>query len=303
RSVEDAATLLNVIAGQDERDATSAPVDVPDYTKALGTGVEGLRLGLPTEYFAEGLDEDIRRMVHDQVKQLEDAGATVEEVSLPHTEYGVATYYLIATAEASSNLARYDGIRYGHRADLQETKQALHERQEELESKLSAARTQGNEERVAELEAQLDDEQSPLDALYTRSRTEGFGEEVKRRIMLGTYALSTGYYDKYYEKAQRVRTLIRHDFERAFENVDALVTPTTPTPPFRLGEKTDDPLEMYLNDIYTVTANLAGLPGLTVPIGEHPDTPGLPVGLQLLGPHFDEALLFRIGDAIMTSDA
>jgi len=303
RNVEDAATLLNVIAGEDERDSTSAPVDVPDYTGALGEGVEGLRLGLPSEYFAEGLDENIRRMVHNQVQQLEDAGATVEEVSLPHTEYGVATYYLVATAEASSNLARYDGIRYGHRADLQETKAALRERRAELKDELATARTQGAEERVAELEAQLDDEQSTLDALYTRTRTEGFGEEVKRRIMLGTYALSAGYYDKYYEKAQRVRTLIRHDFERAFEAVDALITPTTPTPPFQLGEKTDDPLEMYLNDVYTVTANLAGLPGLTVPIGEHPDTPGLPVGLQLLGPHFDEALLLRIGQAIMGNDA
>ncbi|PSQ98379.1 MAG: Asp-tRNA(Asn)/Glu-tRNA(Gln) amidotransferase subunit GatA [Bacteroidetes bacterium SW_7_64_58] len=299
RSMEDVAALLNVIAGEDERDSTSAPVAVPDYTDALGDGVEGLRLGLPEEYFAEGLDDDIRHMVHEQVQQLEDAGATVEEVSLPHTEYGVATYYLIATAEASSNLARYDGIRYGHRADLQETTQALRERRTELEDELATARTQGDDERVAELEAQLDDEQSTLDALYTRTRTEGFGEEVKRRIMLGTYALSAGYYDQYYQKAQRVRTLIRHDFERAFEDVDALVTPTTPTPPFQLGEKTDDPLEMYLNDIYTVTANLAGLPGLTVPIGEHPDTPGLPVGLQLLGPHFDEALLLRIGQAIM----
>ena len=303
RNIEDAATLLNVIAGEDNRDATSAPVDVPDYTEALGDGVEGLRLGLPEEYFAEGLDDDIRRMVKDQVDRLEDAGATVEEVSLPHTEYGVATYYLIATAEASSNLARYDGIRYGHRADLQETKQALQERRAELKEELASARAQGDEARTDTLEAQLDDEQSTLDALYTRSRTEGFGEEVKRRIMLGTYALSAGYYDDYYEKAQRVRTLIRHDFERAFEDVDALITPTTPTPPFRLGEKTDDPLEMYLNDIYTVTANLAGLPGLTVPIGEHPDTPGLPVGLQLLGSHFDEALLLRIGDAIMKNDA
>ncbi|MFB6274298.1 MAG: amidase family protein [Salinibacter sp.] len=303
RNVEDAATLLNVIAGEDERDSTSASVNVPDYTAALGTGVEGLRLGLPSEYFAEGLDPELHRMVREQVQQLEDAGATVEEVSLPHTEYGVATYYLIATAEASSNLARYDGIRYGYRADLQETKNTLRQRREELKDDLATARTQGDEERMAELEAQLDDEQSTLDALYTRTRTEGFGEEVKRRIMLGTYALSAGYYDKYYQKAQRVRTLIRHDFERAFEDVDALITPTTPTPPFQLGEKIDDPLEMYLNDVYTVTANLAGLPGLTVPIGEHPDTPGLPVGLQLLGPHFDESLLLRIGDAIMTSEA
>ncbi len=299
RSIEDVATLLNVIAGEDDSDSTSASVQVPDYTQALTGSVEGLRIGLPSEYFAEGLDKDIRRMVHEQVERLEAEGATVTEVSLPHTEYGVATYYLIATAEASSNLARYDGIRYGYRADLKETKQELRERRQELKQALSTARTQGDEARVEELEATLENEQSALEALYTRTRTEGFGEEVKRRIMLGTYALSAGYYDKYYEKAQRVRTLIRHDFEQAFEDVDVLVTPTTPTPPFQLGEKTDDPLEMYLNDVYTVTANLAGVPGLTVPIGAHPDEPHLPVGLQLLGPHFDEALLLQVGDALM----
>jgi aspartyl-tRNA(Asn)/glutamyl-tRNA(Gln) amidotransferase subunit A len=299
-SVEDVATLLNVIAGEDPNDSTSAPVDVPDYTEALTGNVDGLKVGLPDEYFAEGLDEDIRRMVRDEVASLEDRGAHIQRISLPHTEYGIATYYLLATAEASSNLARYDGIRYGHRADLQETKQELRERRKELQSELSAARTQGNDERVAELEEQLDDEQSALDALYTKTRTEGFGDEVKRRIMLGTYALSAGYYDKYYQKAQRVRTLIRHDFDQAFEEVDVLITPTTPTPPFRLGEKTDDPLEMYLNDIYTVNANLAGVPGLSVPIGSHPET-DLPVGLQLLGAHFDESLLLQVGDAIMDS--
>jgi aspartyl-tRNA(Asn)/glutamyl-tRNA(Gln) amidotransferase subunit A len=299
-SVEDVATLLNVIAGEDPSDSTSAPVDVPDYTKALTGEVEGIKVGLPDEYFADGLDEDIRQMVRDQVATLEDRGAEVQRVSLPHTEYGIATYYLLATAEASSNLARYDGIRYGYRADLQETKQELRERRTELKSELSAARTQGDDERAAELEEQLDDEESALDALYTKTRTEGFGDEVKRRIMLGTYALSAGYYDKYYEKAQRVRTLIRHDFDQAFEEVDVLVTPTTPTPPFQLGEKTDDPLEMYLNDIYTVTANLAGIPGLSVPIGSHPEA-DLPVGLQLLGPHFDEAVLLQVGDAIMDS--
>ncbi len=297
-SVEDAATILNVIAGEDPKDSTSAPVDVPDYTDALTGEVEGLRIGFPDEYFTEGLDPHIRSMIRDRVADLEDAGATVEPISLPHTEYGVATYYLIATAEASSNLARYDGIRYGYRADLQETKQALREKRNELESDLSAARTRGDEERVAELEAELDDEQTALDALYTRTRTEGFGEEVKRRIMLGTYALSAGYYDAYYEKAQRVRTLIRHDFDQAFEDVDVLVTPTTPTPPFKLGEKTDDPLEMYLNDIYTVTANLAGIPGLTVPIGHHPEQSDLPVSMQLLGPHFDESVLLQVGDVV-----
>ena len=299
-SVEDVATLLNVIAGEDPDDSTSAPVPVPDYTEALTGDVAGLKVGLPDEYFAEGLDEDIRQMVRDKVATLEDRGADIQRVSLPHTEYGIATYYLLATAEASSNLARYDGIRYGFRADLQETKQELRERQQELQSELSAARTQGDDERVAELEAELDDEQSALDALYTKTRTEGFGDEVKRRIMLGTYALSAGYYDQYYEKAQRVRTLIRHDFDQVFEDVDVLVTPTTPTSPFRLGEKTDDPLEMYLNDIYTVNANLAGVPGLSVPIGSHPET-DLPVGLQLLGSHFDESLLLQVGDAITES--
>ena len=302
RSVEDVATLLNVIAGEDASDSTSAAVDVPDYTDALTGHVEGLRIGLPSEYFAEGLDPAIREMVEAEVKRLEEEGATVQEVSLPHTEYGIATYYLLATAEASSNLARYDGIRYGYRADLDEVKQERRARRQELKDELAAARTQGKEDRVAELEAELDATESALDALYTRTRTEGFGDEVKRRIMLGTYALSAGYYDDYYEKAQRARTLIRHDFDRAFEEVDVLATPTTPTPPFRLGEKTDDPLEMYLNDVYTVTANLAGIPGLNVPIGTHPDTPDLPVGLQLLGPHFDESVLLQVGDVLMDGD-
>jgi len=299
RSAEDVATLLNVLAGEDPNDSTSAPVDVPNYSDALTGDVEGLRVGLPKEYVAvDGLDPDIREMVEGTVEQLEARGASVEEVSLPHTEYGIGTYYLLATAEASSNLARYDGVRYGHRADLEETKRDVRERRQRLKNQLSTARTQGDDARATELEAQLEEEQDTLDALYTRTRTEGFGDEVKRRIMLGTYALSAGYYDKYYEKAQRVRTLIRNDFDRAFEEVDVLATPTTPTPPFRLGEKTDDPLEMYLNDIYTVTANLAGIPALSVPIGSHPETPDLPVGLQLLGPHFDEATLLQVGDAI-----
>jgi len=301
RSAEDVATLLNVLAGEDPNDSTSAPVDVPNYSDALTGDVEGLRVGLPKEYVAvDGLDPDIREMVEGTVEQLEARGASVEEVSLPHTEYGIGTYYLLATAEASSNLARYDGVRYGHRADLEETKRDVRERRQRLKNQLSTARTQGDDARATELEAQLEEEQDTLDALYTRTRTEGFGDEVKRRIMLGTYALSAGYYDKYYEKAQRVRTLIRHDFDQAFEKVDVLVTPTTPTPPFKLGEKTDDPLEMYLNDIYTVTANLAGIPGLSVPIGTH-EPSDLPVGLQLLGPHFDEAVLLQVGDALTES--
>jgi aspartyl-tRNA(Asn)/glutamyl-tRNA(Gln) amidotransferase subunit A len=301
-SIEDAATLLNTIAGEDESDSTSAPVPVPDYTKALGGSVEGLRVGLPKEYFADGLDDDIRSMIEQQVDQLKAAGATVEEVSLPHAEYGIATYYILATAEASSNLARYDGIRYGHRADLQETKQAMAEEQQELKSALADARADGDQERVAALKTELDEQESALNRLYTQSRTEGFGDEVKRRIMLGTYVLSSGYYDAYYEKAQRVRTLIRNDFDRAFDDVDVLLTPATPTPAFELGSKTDDPLEMYLSDVYTVSANLAGIPGLTVPIGTHPES-DMPVGMQLLGQHFDEALLLQVGDAVMKQNA
>ncbi len=297
-SIEDAATLLSAIAGEDERDSTSAPVPVPDYTKALGGSVEGLRVGLPKEYFAEGLDDAIRSMIEQQVDQLKQAGATVEEVSLPHAEYGIATYYILATAEASSNLARYDGIRYGHRADLQATKQALAEEQQELKAALADARANNDDERVAALETELDEQESALNRLYTQSRTDGFGDEVERRIMLGTYVLSSGYYDAYYEKAQRVRTLIRNDFDRAFDDVDVLLTPVTPTPAFELGSKTDDPLEMYLSDVYTVSANLAGIPGLTVPIGTHPKA-DMPVGMQLLGRHFDEALLLQVGDAVM----
>lgn len=260
RSVEDVALVLSAIAGHDPADSTSADVPVPDYAQALGGGVDGVRIGLPTEYFAEGLDEGIRSLIEEHVSDLERAGAEIVDISLPHTEYGIATYYVLTTAEASSNLARYDGVRYGHRA-------------------------QGK----GKLE---------LNELYTLSRTEGFGEEVKRRIMLGTYVLSSGYYEAYYGKGQRVRTLIRSDFDRAFEEVDVLLTPATPTPAFKLGSKTDDPLEMYLADVYTVNANLAGIPGLVVPIGSHPTEPNLPVGLQLLGRHFDEALLLQVGDVL-----
>ena len=303
-SVEDAAILLEAIAGQDDQDATSAPVDVPNYRKALTGSVEGLRIGVPTEYFSEGLDPEIDRMVRAQIEALSDQGAEVQEVSLPHTEYGVAAYYVVATAEASSNLARYDGVRYGHRADLQDAKDALQAEREKLREAKAATEANGQSDAdVDALEADLEDTVSSLDALYTQTRTEGFGTEVKRRIMLGTYALSAGYYDAYYEKAQRVRRLIRHDFDRAFESVDVLVTPATPTPPFQFGEKTDDPLAMYLNDVYTVPASLAGIPGLTVPIGQHPAEPHLPVGLQLLGPHFDESVLLQVGDVLESLNA
>lgn len=264
-SVEDLARLLNTIAGRDSRDSTSAPVAVPDYLQSFSGNVSDVRVGLPKEYVADGLDPGIRKMVEERARDLEDAGADVREVSLPHTEYGIATYYILTMAEASSNLARYDGIRYGHRADVEAIDM--------------------NDETV-------------LQQLYTNSRSEGFGEEVKRRIMLGTYVLSSGYYDEYYAKGQRVRTLIRSDFDRVFEQVDVLLTPATPTPAFKLGSKIDNPLEMYLSDVYTVTASLAGIPGLTVPIGKHPTPPHLPVGVQLLGRHFDESLLLQVGGVI-----
>jgi len=295
RSVEDVARLLGVMAGLDPWDATSAPVAVPDYTEALAGAVRGVRIGLPTAYYAEGLDDDIRRMLETQVDRLRAAGAEIKDVAMPHTEYGIATYYILATAEASSNLARYDGIRYGYRADLNETRRALAEERQALEAAL--AETDGNA--ADALRRQIETQDSLLQRLYAQSRTEGFGDEVKRRIMLGTYVLSAGYYDAYYGKAQRVRSLIRSDFDRAFEKVDVLLTPVTPTPGFELGSKLDDPLAMYLSDIYTVTANLAGVPGLVVPIGTHPGGEGLPVGMQLLGRPFDEALLLRVGEVAM----
>jgi aspartyl-tRNA(Asn)/glutamyl-tRNA(Gln) amidotransferase subunit A len=262
RSVDDAARMLEVICGFDERDATSARRDVPAFTEAVGRGVEGLRVGVPTQYFADdaGIDEDVSRLVQDAIDDLEQKGAEIVEVSLPHTEYAVATYYLLATAEASSNLARYDGARYGFRAEDP-------------------------------------DQRHDLVEMYEHTRAKGFGDEVKRRIMLGTYVLSAGYYDQYYGKAQQVRTLIRQDFDDAFESVDALVAPTAPTPAFRLGEKSESPLQMYLEDIFTISCNLAGIPGMSVPVGMTggKTAEGLPVGLQVLAPAFDEETMLRVG--------
>ncbi len=255
-TVEDAARILEVIAGPCAHDMTSMDVPVEAWTKNVGQGVAGLKIGLPSEYFAtKGVDPDIVAAVQKTIAALEAKGATVVEVSLPHTEYAVATYYLIATAEASSNLARFDGVRYGHRAEASE-----------------------------------------LSELYEKSRSEGFGPEVKRRIMLGTYVLSAGFYDAYYRKAQQVRTLIRQDFEEAFKKVDVIVGPTTPSLAFPLGSKTADPLQMYLEDIFTISCNLAGLPGISVPCGLSQD--GLPIGFQIQGPVFREDLVFRVAGAI-----
>ncbi|HET9838781.1 MAG TPA: Asp-tRNA(Asn)/Glu-tRNA(Gln) amidotransferase subunit GatA [Candidatus Angelobacter sp.] len=259
RTVKDAATMLSVIAGRDPLDSTSADVPVPDYEAELTKPVGGMKIGVPQEYFGDGLDAEVRGAVESGIAKLHEAGCEIVQMSLPHTKYAIPTYYVIATAEASANLARFDGVRYGYRA--------------------KDART--------------------LSEMYRRSRDEGFGAEVKRRIMLGTYALSSGYYDAYYLKAQRVRTLLTRDFEQAFQKVDAIVTPTAPTPAFKLGEKADDPLAMYLADIYTVTADLAGVPGISVPCGR--SSSGLPIGLQVLGRHFDESTVLRLAAAVEES--
>ena len=251
KDVRDCALLLQAIAGHDPRDSTSVAAPVPDYTAEMDAGVRGLRIGIPREYFVDGMQPEVEAAVRRAVGGLEDMGAEVVPVSLPHTEYAVAAYYVVATAEASSNLARYDGVRYGYRAA----------------------------------------DPAGLADMYRATRARGFGNEVKRRIMLGTYVLSAGYYDAYYLQAQKVRTLVRRDFLHAFETCDIIATPVAPTTAFRVGEKMDDPLTMYLSDIFTIAVNLAGLPGISVPCGF--DDRGMPIGLQLIGRAFDEAMLLR----------
>ena len=254
KNVMDSAIIMNVISGHDTLDSTSAQIDVPDFTKALGSDIKGVRIGIPKEYFIEGMDRDVEASVRNAIKQLESRGAIPVEVTLPHTGYAVAAYYILATSEASSNLARYDGVKYGFRAsgkDLLET--------------------------------------------YMNTRAQGFGAEVKRRIMLGTYALSSGYYDAYYKKAQQVRTLIKRDFDEAFKIVDVIVTPTSPSAAFKIGEKADDPLQMYLSDIFTISVNLAGVPGISIPCGFTSNN--LPIGMQIIGKHFDEETVLRVAYA------
>ena len=255
RDIRDAAVMLEVLSGVDPRDSTSVPQPVPHYAAALTGDIKGLKLGLPKEYMIGGLDPEVNRAVQAAVKQLQSLGAEIVEISLPHTDYAVATYYIIATAEASANLARFDGIRYGQRVDAAD----------------------------------------PI-SLYGKTRGAGFGPEVKRRIILGTYVLSSGYYDAYYLRAQKVRTLIRQDFLRAFEKVDAIVTPTSPTGAFKIGEKSDDPLQMYLSDIFTISCNLAGICGLSLPCG-FTSNPKLPIGLQLLGRPFGEETILKVAHA------
>lgn len=250
KNVRDSAIILNVISGNDPLDSTSASISIPDYTRALGKEIKGLRLGIPREFFIEGIDKEVYEKVSLSIKTFDSLGAIPVEISMPHTPYAVAVYYIIATSEASSNLARYDGVKYGFRAEGKD-----------------------------------------LLEMYMNTRSQGFGEEVKRRIMLGTYALSAGYYDAYYKKAQQVRTLIRQDFDAAFKDCDVILTPTSPTTAFKVGEKTRDPLQMYLSDIFTISVNLAGLPAISIPCGFN--LGGLPIGLQLIGKSFDEETILK----------
>jgi len=252
KDVEDCAILLNGISGYDPQDSTSVNVGVPDYKKSLINDVKGIRIGIPDEYFIEGMDPEVEKAVREAIDLFRKWGAEVKKVSLPHSEYAVAVYYIICTAEASSNLARYDGVKYGFRSR----------------------------------------EGRDLMEMYTRTRAKGFGQEVKRRIILGTYVLSAGYYDAYYRKASQVRTLMRSDFDEAYNRVDVILTPTAPTPAFRIGEKVMDPLQMYLSDIFTIPVNLAGIPALSIPCGFSAE--GLPIGLQIMGRHFDEDRLLRV---------
>ena len=277
RTAEDTALLLETLAGHDPCDSTSVDRPVPKYTATVGQPLEGLRLGLVREHFGDGLDSEVEAAVREAVRVYRSLGATVQEVSLPHSKYAVAVYYIIAPCEASSNLARYDGVHYGYRTDQKEMLA-------ELEAERAALRAAKNT-------AALEDLDNPLVRMYRRTRAEGFGAEVKRRIMLGTYALSAGYYDAYYLKALKVRRLIREDFDRAFESVDLIAGPIAPTPAFKIGERADDPLSMYLYDLYTVAANLAGISGLSIPCGL--STGGLPIGLQLQAPPFEEERLLR----------
>lgn len=257
KDVKDSALLMNIIAGYDPKDSTSIDRPVPDYTKALVNDVKGLKIGIPKEYFIDGIDNEVKKAVLGSIDKLKECGAKFEEISLPHTEYAVATYYIIATSEASSNLARFDGVQYGLRK-IPETPR-----------------------------------KSSIVDMYEETRSYGFGTEAKRRIMLGTYSLSSGYYDAYYLKGLKVRTLIKQDFDKVFKDFDAIITPTTPTTAFKIGEKTSDPISMYLSDVFTISANLSGIPAISIPCGF--SSSDLPIGMQIMAKPFDEEMLFRIG--------
>jgi len=286
KNVTDAGLLLNTIAGVDPMDNSSADVKVDDYLDLLNDRSRKLKIGVPKEYFGEGLDDEVKSIIENRLTELEKDGAELVPISLPNTKYGIATYYVLATAEASSNLARYDGIRFGHRADTKELEEELAKEKAEIRKELGKTT-------VSDIDHAMSSEDSPLIRLYKKSRTEGFGKEVKRRILLGTYVLSAGYYDAYYAKAQKVRRLIKQDFTDAFQQVDVIVSPTAPTTAFKIGEKLNDPIQMYLNDVFTISANLAGICGISVPSGVHSN--GLPVGIQFMGNSFREGDILNAG--------
>src|SRR6056297_1663796 len=278
-NVTDAAVLLEHISGHDPHDNSSSDRKVEKYSEGLDDLSRKLTVGVPKEYFSDGLDPEIKDGIDAQLKALEKMNVELRAVTLPHMKYAISAYYILATDEASSNLARYDGVRYGHRADFKKIEEELSKDREELRNSMKGKSTAAIENAFVDLD-------SPLVRLYKKSRTEGFGKEVKRRILLGTYVLSAGYYDAYYAKAQKVRRLIKNDFLKAFESVDVIVSPTAPTTAFKIGEKSNDPLQMYLNDIYTISANLAGICGISVPAGNHSN--GLPYGIQFMGNSFHE---------------
>lgn len=295
-SVKDAALLLEILAGFDENDNTTSSRTVPDYQQFAENPDANIRIGVPEEYFGDGLDEEIKAGIQERLDELEQGGAELVPIHLPHMKYGIATYYILATAEASSNLARYDGIRYGHRADIEEVEQELKKEKDGLKEQIKLA--EGNKK--VKLGTELENVDSSLIRLYKKSRTEGFGTEVKRRIMLGTYVLSAGYYDAYYAKAQKVRRLIKQDFTDAFDNVDVIVSPTAPTTAFDVGADIDNPVQMYLNDIYTISANLAGICGINIPAGTHSN--GLPFGMQFMANTFEEGKLFNAARLVELQD-
>lgn len=295
RNVADSARMLSVLAGKDEHDMTTSSVEISDYLSATKEAINGLKIGIYEGFFSEGLDPEVASSVKEMIAKLEEKGAEIVPIQLDSIKYGISVYYILATAEASSNLARFDGIRYGHRADIKEIKLDLSVEKEKLAAQIKTEITDPVEQKSALADAykKLD---SSLNRLYKQSRTEGFGDEVKRRIMLGTYVLSSGYYDAYYAKAQKIRRLIKEEFERAYQKVDVIASPTAPTTAFKLGDNHEDPIQMYLNDIYTITANLTGNCGISLPCANHSN--GLPIGIQFTANAYNESALFRVAQAV-----
>jgi len=284
KTVEDSAMLLNLLAGKDEKDSTTLPAEVPDYSKSIGKNIKGLKIGIPAEFFGKGMDPEVEKIVRNGIEKIRDMGAEIIEVSLPSVKYALAVYYIIMPAEVASNLARYDGIRYGHSVLKSQITNHPTSARASAETGKSQINFNNQKSNIKNLEE-----------VYIKSRTEGFGDEAKRRIMLGNYVLSSGYYDAYYKKAQQVRTLVKQDFEEAFQKVDLLITPVSPTAAFKFGEKADDPLQMYLSDIHTVPINPAGVPAISIPAGFTSNN--LPVGMQIIGPQLGEEKVLQVADA------